>query len=77
MKKTLAGLFCDFGKKISEGYPPKHKPYLVRRQGLHFTATPCYGLHEPWWVVRMMGGLNYEADPVPMHPDDEWITLED
>ncbi len=37
-----------------------------------FTATPCYGMHEPWWVVKTMEG---EAPPVPMKDEDEWCHL--
>jgi hypothetical protein len=57
--------------KISEAHPPAHAKYLVRREGTVFTATPLYGLHEPAWVVRIMGEA-YEAHPERMLPDDEW-----
>jgi len=57
----------------SNGHPPPHAKYIVLRKGFIFTATPCYGMHEPWWVVKTMEG---EADPVGMLPDDEWWPLD-
>jgi hypothetical protein len=61
--------------KLSEKYPAAHAKYVVRRDGVLFTATPCYGMHKPWWVVRVMGEA-YEADPEPMKPDDEWWPVD-
>ena len=60
--------------KIPERYPPPHNKYIVERNGIIFTATPCYGLHSPWWVVRVMG-KEYEAPPEPMLDGDMWISL--
>lgn len=62
--------------KNSEQYPKAHAKYVVRREGVIFTATPCYGMHDPWWVVRVMGEA-YEAQPEPMKADDEWWPLGD
>jgi hypothetical protein len=62
--------------KLSEKYPAAHAKYVVRRDSVLFTATPCYGLHAPWWVVRVLGD-NYEADPEPMQESDEWWPLDD
>lgn len=62
--------------KNSEQYPKPHAKYIVRRDGILFTATPCYGMHEPWWVVRVMGE-KYEADPEPMLETDEWWPVDE
>jgi len=34
---------------VSETYPTPHRRYLVKRGYYHFVATPCYGMHDPWW----------------------------
>ena len=60
--------------KLSEKYPEPHAKYVVIRDGVVFTATPCYGTHSPWWVVRVMGDT-YEAKPEPMIERDEWYPL--
>lgn len=59
--------------KVKDEHPPSHAKYLVKRSGRFFTATPCYGLHVPWWVVCTMES---EAEPVPMQDTDEWWTLD-
>ena len=56
--------------KIKDEEPAPHQSYQVRRHGVLYTATPCYGLHAPWWVPRVLGG--YEGEPVPMQDEDEW-----
>ena len=43
-------------KEVHRSYPSPHARYLVIRNGTVFTATPCYGLHDPWWVVKTMEG---------------------
>ena len=53
-------------------YPPPHARYLVVRDGVTCTATPCYGMHQPWWVVRT---FVEDARPVAMQPGDEWREL--
>lgn len=58
--------------KCSDKHPPPHAKYTVHRDGLVFTATPCYGMHSPWWVVRTMEG---EAPPVSIMPSDEWELI--
>jgi hypothetical protein len=63
-----AGQWQRNGENL-EIVPPPHRRYLVRRDGIVFTATPCYGLHAPWWVVKTMDG---EAPPVAMRDGDEW-----
>lgn len=62
--------------KLSEKYPFSHSRYVVVRDGVFFTATPCYGMHSPWWVVRVMSD-RYEDEPVPMLASDEWYPLGD
>lgn len=64
--------------RVSDAAPTRHARHLVKRGGLLFTATPCYGLHAPWWVVRTMSeSWPNEADPVPMRDDDEWMPIEE
>jgi hypothetical protein len=61
---------------VSERLPKPHAKYAVIRNGLLFTATPCYGMHEPWWVVRLMpDDWPNEAEPVPMRDTDLWSAL--
>lgn len=57
---------------VVEQHPPPHTIVVVNRRGWYFTATPCYGMHVPWWVVKTMGS---EAEPVPMLDDDEWMSV--
>lgn len=54
---------------LPESYPPPHARYLLERDGVTFTATPCYGMHEPWWVVKTLTG---EAEPERMQAGDKW-----
>lgn len=61
------------GKKVAEKRPYPHTPHIVLRRTELFTATPCYGMHDPWWVVKLLDG--HEADPVPMKEDDYWWPL--
>lgn len=58
--------------KASTRHPKPHARYLIRRGECVHTATPCYGMHEPWWVVKTLDG---EAPPEPILPDDEWMPL--
>lgn len=60
-------------RTIRDAQPKPHRRYVVRRDGVLFTATPCYGMHAPWWVVKTMEG---EADPVDMRDTDEWRVTE-
>lgn len=55
--------------RIAAQQPAPHARYIVRRGRYLFTATPCYGMHVPWWVVTTLDG---EAPPVPMEDADEW-----
>lgn len=63
---------ASMGGVIPDQYPSTHKRYLLWRDGVAFTATPCYGLHEPWWVVRTLSG---EAAPEQMLPGDRWTVI--
>jgi hypothetical protein len=64
-------------QRVEEAHPPRHARHAVIRDGNVFTATPCYGMHEPWWVVRTMAkAWPNEADPVAMKPDDLWMPIE-
>ena len=59
-------------------HPPPHAKYLVSRDGWHFVATPCYGMHHPWWVSAICGDENRrETDPVAMLDSDKWVPLND
>ncbi|KRT69340.1 MAG: hypothetical protein XU15_C0011G0166 [candidate division NC10 bacterium CSP1-5] len=64
--------------RISDLHPEPHRKYIVLRDGLLFTATPCYGMHSPWWVVKTMGhSSGDEAPPEDMQPNDEWWYLDE
>lgn len=64
---------------VAAAKPRRHAKYFVRRwqPGLGFaslhTMTPCYGMHEPWWVELLADGS--EAPPVDMHAGDEWSPI--
>jgi hypothetical protein len=65
-------------QKVSREHPLPHAKYVVLRSGKVFTATPCYGMHKPWWVVRLMPETwPNEAEPVPFEDDDLWCELSD
>lgn len=51
---------------IETNMPAPHNCYHVWRKDLgFFHATPCYGMHSPWWVPRN-GVTKEESDPIPM-----------
>jgi len=58
-------------------YPDRHARYLVLRRGHVFTATPCYGMHAPWWVPQLLvdDEQNREGEPVPMLEPEQWIPV--
>ena len=64
------------GREVAFGehMAPPHARYLVQRQRFQFVATPCYGMHAPWWVPMTPTG---ESDPIATEPDDTWISLLD
>lgn len=59
--------------KAADRHPAPHARYEVRRADLGtFVATPCYGLHAPWWVplvadVFAPGAIAFDFDDA-----DEW-----
>ena len=58
---------------IEKAQPPPHRVYRVWRKDVGcFDATPCYGMHAPWWVPRN-GFTGEESEPIPM--DDTYWTL--
>ena len=62
---------------ISQKMPEPHARYRVYRKGRSdgfFDATPCYGLHQPWWVPRN-GYTLQESEPIAMEPTDRWQPL--
>ena len=58
--------------QVAKAYPYKHMTHVVRRDGVIYTCTVCYGLHEPWWIVKTMEG---EVPPIPIQSDDEWWPI--
>lgn len=59
--------------KVADAKPRPHARYTVRRDGNTHTATPCYGMHAPWWVPVSIDGVEY--DPTTMLDTDEWLPL--
>jgi hypothetical protein len=57
---------------VGQIHPDPHAKYFVRRDGYIVVATPCYGMHHPWWVVKTLEG---EAEPVRMADTDEWSPI--
>lgn len=60
--------------QVKDESPRPHSKYTVRRDGFVHTATPCYGMHDPWWVPISMHG--HEIAAVTMRPTDEWSACE-
>lgn len=60
--------------KVKDAHPRPHARYTVRRDGNWFVATPCYGMHAPWWVPSSPTG---ETEPIDMRDTDEWHPLKD
>ena len=60
---------------VSISGPPAHEKYVVRRRSGTFVATPCYGMHEPWWVATTID--EGEADPIDIKDTDVWRPLID
>ena len=60
---------------IETSHPPAHNRYRVWRKDVgFFTATPCYGIHHPWWVPRNEFTKD-ESEPVMMENTDLWMLL--
>lgn len=59
---------------VDGDFPRPHARYFVRRENEIFTATPCYGMHEPWWVPRLLGK---ESEPITMLVTDKYAAMRD
>lgn len=59
-------------QSVKTKHPAPHARYLLRRNGVIFTVTPCYGMHAPWWVIKTLEG---EAEPIHFADTDEWSVL--
>ncbi len=61
--------------KVADRHPPAHARYEVRLKDYSVIrlATPCYGMHMPWWVPFADGK---ESAPVDMRDDDEWRAVD-
>lgn len=60
--------------RVGDRQPAPHQRYVVIRDRVVFTATPCYGMHSPWWVETFSSGQNLE--PVAMQDGDLWVELD-
>ncbi len=59
---------------IRTSMPAPHARYRVYQEDKMFDATPCYGLHHPWWVPRN-GYTRKESEPIPIKEDSFWMDL--
>jgi len=60
-------------KLVSEEYPEPHARYLVKREATGpFVATPCYGMHAPWWVPLVADLYQPGGVVFPMEPTDRF-----
>ena len=60
-------------KKKGKGGPAPHAQYEVwRKETGIFVATPCYGMHAPWWVPRTVDLYSPGTTAFPMEDDDLW-----
>lgn len=62
-------------RTVLSAMPAPHAKYQVKRNGSVHTATPCYGMHAPWWVPTSITGA--ECEPVTMLDTDEWQPIPD
>ncbi len=60
-------------QQVEGAYPPPHNKYLVQRGHYLFVATPCYGMHSPWWVPMIHNG---EVEPINIESSDKWMKLD-
>lgn len=60
-------------QQVEGKYPPPHSQYLVQRGRSLFIATPCYGMHSPWWVPDSPTG---ETEPINILADDKWMPID-
>ena len=70
--EALDSEWCE----VSSVAPVPHTKYLVHRAGWGpFVATPCYGMHEPWWVPYAgEAEPPYVGKPTVMRDDDLWTS---
>jgi hypothetical protein len=68
----MAGKVYVEMKTFESQQPPPHQKCFVIRGGNAFVATPCYGLHEPWWVPSTVDG---ETAPINILPTDRWTSM--
>ena len=61
-------------RRVGDWHPPAHAVCRVQRVDRFFDATPCYGMHAPWWVPRN-GWTGDESEPIPMEPDDHYTLV--
>lgn len=59
-------------QQVKGQHPAPHARYLVKRGLYFFIATPCYGMHSPWWVPMTH---DKELEPIDIEPTDKWIPL--
>jgi hypothetical protein len=60
---------------VREQHPSPRRKYLVNRNDTGpFVATPCYGMHEPWWVPLTADLFAPGSCTIPMQETDEWST---
>ncbi len=64
-------VYFDGWMSVDAQYPPASARYFVWRNSEVFTATPCYGMHHPWWVPRL---LRKEYPPIDMLGSDRWVA---
>jgi hypothetical protein len=58
---------------IAEQRPPRGTRCLVERaESGPFVATPCYGMHAPWWVPLVADLYQPGAMAFEMRDDDRW-----
>ncbi len=64
-------------KTISDERPAPHARYEVwREEAGHFVATPCYGMHAPWWVPLTCDLYSPGSTAFQMEDLDMWRLWE-
>ena len=77
LERELAEAKKDPGwTKASERHPAPHARYEVWRSDVGvFVATPCYGMHEPWWVPLVADRFAPGSIAIPFSDNDEWRAI--